>query len=400
MSTGKLAVVLMCVLGITSCASTPTTNDSQANLSPEEVRLTRSKVFSEISDTYTTWSKKLEGSESLRIYAPENYRDMMSSWKSAHDLFIEMRKDPNQVDSKHSVFSSETYAVAFRDRINSVEYNYSAIQGLKTQADVLLEPAMTQMAYLIEIEAGRYFKHAMNNLNRSYQRLFEYLVVSEVEHAESYQDIFLDNAKTLEVRVIEAIYVKPLEQRLLDLSKARHNVLAPVSFGYVEQGIKELGNYVSHSPRHFDDIQQQVDRINFQFRRLESVVKEVTKLVSIEKSQFEPVVLEAESRLHKISSVAKGNDYRDQPLLAQSERIAHDVEALKRADRSKSLQKENEFLKKKVALLEKQNEAHVLATEQFTPDTQQVLDKAAQNKAEIEALKKLVSALQQQADNS
>ncbi|MCG9662056.1 hypothetical protein VME0621_01504 [Vibrio mediterranei] len=394
MSTRNLAVVLMCVLGVASCASTPTANESHANLTPEEVRQTRSRVFSEISDTYAEWSKKLEGADALRIYAPENYRDMMSSWKSAHDLFIEMRKDPTQVDAKHSVFSSETYAVGFRDRINSVEYNYKAIQGLKKQADVLLAPAMSQMAYLNKIEAGKYFRHAMNNLNRDYQRLFEYLVVSETEHAESYQETFLNNAVALEVRVIDAMYVKPLEQRLADLSRLKYNTLAPVSYGYVEQGTAELAKYVAKSPRSFSGIEHQVDQINFQFRRLEAVVAEVNKLINIEKSQFEPMVLEAESRLHKISSVAKGNDYRDQSLTAQSERIAHDVEQLRKADRSEALQKENQLLKQQIALLQEQN------TEGHSEDTQVALDRAEQNQADIEALKKLVSALQEKSDKS
>ncbi|GMQ46093.1 hypothetical protein [Vibrio sp. 10N] len=394
MSTRKLIVVLLCVLGVASCASTPPVNDARANLSPEELELTRNKEFEQLTATYAHWSKALEGAESLRIYAPENYREMMSSWKSAHDLFIEIRKDPNQIDKKHSVFSSETYAVGFRDRINTVEYNYRAIQGLKKQADELLAPAMVEMAYLNSIEAGRYFKHAMNTLNRDYRRLFEHLVVSEVDLATSYQERFLDHAKALEVRVIDAKYVKPLEQRLATLATARYNVLAPVSFGYVEQGIHELSEFVVQSPRAFTDIDEQVERIDFQFRRLESVVQEVTKLINVEKSQFEPFVLEAESRMYRISSAAKGNDYRDQSLSAQSNRIAHDVERLKAADNTQALKKENALLKQQIVLLKQQREDSVVPLE----DAQVAQDVAERNRAEIETLKKLVSALQEQAE--
>ncbi|GAL34912.1 ATPase [Vibrio maritimus] len=393
MSTRKLIVVLLCVLGVASCASTPPVNDARANLSPKELELTRNKEFEQLTVTYTYWSKALEGAESLRIYAPENYREMMSSWKSAHDLFIEIRKDPNQIDSKHSVFSSETYAVGFRDRINTVEYNYRAIQGLKKQADELLAPAMTEMAYLQKIEAGRYFKHAMNTLSRDYQRLFEHLVVSEVDLATSYQERFLNHAKALEIRVIDAKYVKPLEQKLATLASARYNVLAPVSFGYVEQGIRELSEFVTQSPRAFVEIDEQVERIDFQFRRLESVVQEVTKLINVEKSQFEPFVLEAESRMHHISSAAKGNDYRDQSLSAQSNRIAHDVERLKAADNTRALKKENALLKQQIALLQQQRHDSGVSEE-----AQVAQDVAAQNRAEIEALKKLVGALQKQAE--
>lgn len=393
MSTRKLIVVLLCVLGVASCASTPPVNDARANLSPKELELTRNKEFEQLTATYTYWSKALEGAESLRIYAPENYREMMSSWKSAHDLFIEIRKDPNQIDNKHSVFSSETYAVGFRDRINTVEYNYRAIQGLKKQADELLAPAMTEMIYLQKIEAGRYFKHAMNTLSRDYQRLFEHLVVSEVDLATSYQERFLNHAKALEIRVIDAKYVKPLEQKLATLASARYNVLAPVSFGYVEQGIHELSEFVTQSPRAFVEIDEQVERIDFQFRRLESVVQEVTKLINVEKSQFEPFVLEAETRMHHISSAAKGNDYRDQSLSAQSSRIAHDVERLKAADNTRALKKENALLKQQITLLQKRSDSVV------SPDEAQVAqDVAAQNRAEIETLKKLVSALQEQAE--
>ncbi|GAL20373.1 ATPase [Vibrio maritimus] len=137
------------------------------------------------------------------------------------------------------------------------------------------------------------------------------------------------NAKALEIRVIDAKYVKPLQEQLATLASARYNILAPVSYGYVEQGINELAEFVTQSPRAFTEIDEQVDRIQFQFRRLESVVQEVTKLINVEKSQYEPFVLEAESRMYLISSAAKGNDYRDQSLSAQSNRIAHDVERLR-----------------------------------------------------------------------
>ncbi|MCW8345025.1 hypothetical protein MD535_03145 [Vibrio sp. ZSDZ65] len=394
MSTRKAVVVLMCVLGITSCASTPTAVERDPNLSPEQIQQAQNQVYQDVLKTHSMWASQLEDAESLRIYAPENYRDMMSSWKDAHELFIEMRKDPSQVDVKHSVFSSETYAIAFRDRINSVEYNFTAIQRLKKQADELLEPAMTQMAYLRKIEAAKYFRHATTSVTREYERLFEYLVVSEVDRAESYQAIFLEKSMALEVRVIDAIYVEPLAQKLSSLSKARYNVMAPISFSYVEQGILELRQFVSQSPRDFETIEHDVDSINFQFRRLEAIVSEVTKLSNVEKSNFEPLVLDAESRLHKISIAAKGNDYRDQDLTSQSERIAHDVEMLNKADQSIALRKENALLKQKLALLEMQRGDVQSANDQVVSDA---MDKAANNRAEIENLKKLVSALQEQA---
>ncbi|MGR5488262.1 hypothetical protein, partial [Vibrio alfacsensis] len=87
-------------------------------------------------------------------------------------------------------------------------------------------------------------------------------------------------------------------------------------------------------------------------------------------------------------------DYRDQSLTAQSERIAHDVEQLRKADRSEALQKENQLLKQQIALLQEQN------TEGQSEDTQVALDRAEQNQADIEALKKLVSALQEKSDKS
>lgn len=394
MSTRKSMVVLLCALGVASCASTPSVNDARANLSPEELQQTRGKEYEQLSATFDYWAKALEGAESLRVYAPENYREMMSSWKSAHALFVEIRKDPNQIDAKHSVFSSETYAVGFRDRINSVEYNYKAIQGLKKQADELLAPAMTEMAYLNSIEASRYFKHAMNTMNRDYQRLFEHLVVSEVEHASSAQDRFLVNAKALEIRVIDAKYVKPLQEQLAKLASAKYNILAPVSYGYVEQGINELAEFVTQSPRAFTEIDEQVDRIQFQFRRLESVVQEVTKLINVEKSQYEPFVLEAESRMYRISSAAKGNDYRDQSLSAQSNRIAHDVERLRAADNTEALKKENALLKQQIALLQQQQSDGSVPSEK----AKAAQNTAAENRAEIEALKKLVSALQEKAE--
>jgi hypothetical protein len=97
--------------------------------------------------------------------------------------------------------------------------------------------------------------------------------------------------------------------------------------------------------------------------------------------------------MHHISSAAKGNDYRDQSLSAQSNRIAHDVERLKAADNTLALKKENALLKQQIALLQQRSET-VVSSE----DAHVAQDVAAQNRAEIETLKKLVSALQEQAE--
>ncbi|MCJ2377546.1 hypothetical protein LNL84_11950 [Vibrio sp. ZSDZ34] len=389
--------ILILALGLVGCASAPSKTDLQSNLSAEALAEFRSQQYQELAKVHAQWSTSLEGVEFLKIYAPENYREMMSAWKNAHQLFIEVRKDPSQVDSKHSVFSSDTYSIAFMDRINTVEYHFNAIQRLKVRADKILGPAIEEMDYLNSLNARQYYRYAYDSAYKDYERLFEYLVVGEDEQAASSQETFLSKAKALEVRVVLATYAVPLQQEVDVLSKAKYHELAPLSFGRVEGEIAKLVRMIEKDPRSFALFKQQVDSANFELRRLNVVVAAVKKMIDIEKSKFEPIVLQSESQLHAISIAATGNDYRDQSLEQQSERIMADVESLRNADEAKRLTKENTLLKERIALLEQQTEQQAIIVSQTSSHSELMRAQMDRNEEQIQTLERLVSSLKKQA---
>ncbi|CAH0526389.1 hypothetical protein [Vibrio hippocampi] len=381
----KHVILVISTMTLFSCAST-SEPETQPESSVVQKDVVANREYQAITETHQHWSQTLEGAGDLELYAPENYREMMSVWKNAHGHFLDIRKDPSQLNRKHSMFSSETYAVAFRDRINTVEHHYKAILKLKQQADQVLAPAMVEYAYLEQLEASQYFKYAMSSLTEEYQRLFEYLVIAEEDRAKQEQTLWLGRANALEVRVIDTIYVAPLVQRLEQLELEDYHRLAPITYANVTHDIEELGQFVSQKPRAFEEIKHQAARIRFQTRRLEVVAKQVKQLSSVSKGQFEPIVLEMEARLHKISANLKGEDYRDHDFATHSEWIVHDIDRLKQDGRVDTLLTENQRLKQQIALLEQQL-AH---SKTFSLDA----SASALNNDEIEALKKLVSSMQ------
>lgn len=386
----KHVILVIGTMTLFACAST-TESDVKPEHNAGKQEIAIGQEYQVIEQTHQKWSQALEGVGELELYARENYREMMSVWKNAHELFLDIRKDPAQLHRKHSMFSSETYAIAFRDRINTVEYHYNAIHKLKQQADIVLAPAIVEYSYLEQLQAKKYYKYAMNSLTEEYQRLFEYLVINEVETAEQEKTLWLTRAKALEIRVIHTIYVQPLVERLEQLALENYHRLAPTTYANVIHDIEELDQFVSQKPRAFEEIKHKAARISFQTRRLEVVAKQVQQLSNVAKGQFEPIVLQMEARLHKIATSIKAEDYRDHDFATHSEWIVHDIDRLKQDSRVDTLMTENQRLQQKIDLLEQQL-ANSTAYQSGTMG-------AALNNDEIEALKKLVSSMQELAPN-
>lgn len=351
-NTGKVVSVLLMAALLGGCST------------PEGGSLNTSGVDAETAvghtqETYRSWRDKIVKAEPLMIYAPNKYASMMESWQRADVLYKDMVATPATAQKSYSLFSSGTYLDRFYAEIAVIEANYNELVGLKDVADEVLEPAITQMAYLNSIDANAHYRSEFVRLNRFYAKLFSLIESGEFSEAREEQQEFLARAHSLEVRVIKRVYIAPEEEALRQLWRDDVRYYAPLSFARVEQEIDTAKALIDKSPRAFDTINQSVSAIKFELAHAENTANEVKALRELNRDEYEGYILGIEDKLLAISSAANGSDLRDLPLSEQVRLIEAGIVKIRQREGEHPLPKHDELnsdqLVKLQLILQQQN---------------------------------------------
>ncbi|MEZ8193827.1 hypothetical protein [Vibrio cortegadensis] len=392
----KTAVALCMILGVSGCQSTSESVGSKSETNQEGVELFTS-AFEVSQAQYQKWETELQGFEGLKIYAPENFSELNSAWKEASEIYQELRVEPSKINKSYSMFSSETYAEALTEQLSIVEASYQALTALKAKADTILADAIAQMDYLETIEADKIYNRQFNSLYRKYKALFEYVVVDELEEAQEAQVEFLNQAKSLEIKVVQKKFIQPLKVRLVQLRKNDLNDIAVTSFATAAAQIKLAESTVTANPRDLKSIEGAVAAANFELEHVKNVAHQVKLLASVEDEHFEPAVLEIENRLLAISKAVDGSDYRDQVLRVQAKKIVASIESLHNEDQTESLQKQLKVLTSELAEAKLQNERNVTLLAEQVKQKDLLTSQVSRSEAHIQSLEELVANFKNQA---
>lgn len=384
------------ILGVSGCQSTSESVGSKSETNQEGVELFTS-AFEVSQAQYQKWETELQGFEGLKIYAPENFSELNSAWKEASEIYQELRVEPSKINKSYSMFSSETYAEALTEQLSIVEASYQALTALKAKADTILADAIAQMDYLETIEADKIYNRQFNSLYRKYKALFEYVVVDELEEAQEAQVEFLNQAKSLEIKVVQKKFIQPLKVRLVQLRKNDLNDIAVTSFATAAAQIKLAESTVTANPRDLKSIEGAVAAANFELEHVKNVAHQVKLLASVEDEHFEPAVLEIENRLLAISKAVDGSDYRDQVLRVQAKKIVASIESLHNEDQTESLQKQLKALTSELAEAKLQNERNVTLLAEQVKQKDLLTSQVSRSEAHIQSLEELVANFKSQA---
>ena len=316
---GKVASMVLLAALLAGCASTP---DNDSGLSSE---VNVESVLQSASKVHRHWRNTLVDAEGLKLYAPERYATMMESWQRADNLFKDIQSSPELANQSYSLFSSVTYLDRFYGDIEVVENNHTELVELKKIADRVLEPAMTQLAYLNSIDANAHYRSEFVRLNRFYGNLFAFVARGDLNRAREEQTEFLSRAHSLEVRVIKRIYITPQEEALRQLRREDVRYYAPLSYARVEEEIKAGKDLIDKQPRAFDAINQVVSAIEFELAHAAHIAEEVKYLRDRNRDEYESYILVMEGKLLGISKALNDSDLRDQPLAEQAKRLSEEA---------------------------------------------------------------------------
>ncbi|WEM43312.1 hypothetical protein PTW35_05830 [Photobacterium sp. DA100] len=316
---GKVASMVVLATLLAGCAGTP---DSNNELSTE---VNVESVLHSANKVHRHWRNTLVDAEGLKLYAPDKYATMMESWQRADNLFKDIQSTPDLATQSYSLFSSVTYLDRFYNDIEVVESNHAELMGLKKIADKVLEPAMTQLAYLNSIDANAHYRSEFVRLNRFYSNLFAFVARGDLNRAREEQTEFLSRAHSLEVRVIKRIYITPQEEALRQLRREDVRYYAPLSYTKVEEEIKAGKTLIDNSPRAFDAINQVVSAIEFELAHAAHIAEEVKYLRDRNRDEYESYILTIEAKLLSISQALNDSDLRDQPLAEQAKQLSSQV---------------------------------------------------------------------------
>lgn len=336
----KCALIIVTGVALTACGSSSTKPAEVGGSAPVDESIQAEGVYEAAKADYELWLKKLKDIEPLELYSKSLYKDTLSAWAKAVDVYGDFADDPAKAIKDFSIFSSGTYADEFNEKLAIVKINHAKLLALKGKADIILSDSIDQMEYLDSIEAETHFKQNYRSVKSAYITLFAYVADKDIGDAQNKQAAFLNTAKKLEIKVILKINIVPLEEEVALLKKNGLGTLAPISFNKTNAELSLASSEVENNPRNKDVIKEMTDKVKFEINHTTQVANEVQRLRKTSNLKFEAVALEIENRLLDISKAINESDFRDKPVRVQTAMIVELIEALTDSEAQTKLENE------------------------------------------------------------
>ncbi|OUR75186.1 hypothetical protein A9Q77_04105, partial [Marinomonas sp. 42_23_T18] len=199
----KCALIIVTGVALTACGSSSTKPAQVAgSVTPVDESVQAEGVYEAAKADYELWLQKLKDIEPLELYSKSFYKDTLSAWAEAVDVYSDFADDPAKAIKDFSIFSSGTYADEFNEKLAIVKTKHEKLLQLKERADTILADSIDQMEYLDSIEAETHFKQNYRSVKTAYVALFAYVADKDIGDAQNKQVAFLNTAKKLEIKVI------------------------------------------------------------------------------------------------------------------------------------------------------------------------------------------------------
>ncbi|WP_052702310.1 hypothetical protein [Marinomonas sp. S3726] len=400
----KCALVIVTGAALTACGSSSTKPAEVAgSISPVDESVQAESIYNTAKADYELWLGKMKEIEPLELYSKSIYKETLSSWAKAVDVYEDFADDPAKAVKDYSIFSSGTYAEEYNEKLAIVKVNHAKLLDLKDKADTILADSIDQMEYLDSIEAEKHFKQNYRTVKNAYVALFAYVADNDIGDAQNKQAAFLNTAKKLEIRVVLKVNIEPLEKEAAQLKKSGIATLAPISYNKVTAELTLATSEVENNARNQEVILAATKKVKFEIDHTTQIANEVQRLRSTSNLKFEAVALEVENRLLEISKAIDGSDFRDKPVRVQKDMIVDLIEELTNTDNATRLENEVASLKAKLeasqnklsqeetSLAEANKQQEVLrerieSLQQQLTLKQSLIDKLTQDLADQEAL--------------
>ena len=308
------------------------------------------------------WLSILMRSKALKVYSSDLYEDLLTSWNKAVEIHALIGSDPVKAKQRYSAFSSATYTDAYAEHLAAVAKKYDQIMELKSEADLILTNAITQMKYLDKINAATYLPDEYRELYIDYSTLFAYVegtaVVDDDDamgvDIDTEQELFMDNAKAFEARVVVAKYISPLQKQLDSLTEEGLNKKVAISFARTKAEITSASKIIKAHTRDSDVINDALTKAQFEMTRVTNISNEVKLLTNVEDEQYEQIVLNFEDSLLAVSTAINGADLRDKTLSEQTTLIVDAIKQLRDGKEAELLNAKTDTLNEEIAQLNQQ----------------------------------------------
>lgn len=345
----KCALVIVTGATLAACGSSSTKPAEVAgSVTPVDESVQAEGIYDAAKADYELWLKKLKDIEPLELYSKSLYKETLSAWAKAVDVYGDFADEPAKAVKDYSIFSSGTYADEFNEKLAIVKTKHEKLLQLKENADTILADSIDQMDYLDSIEAEKYFKQNYRSVKTAYVALFAYVADKDIADAQNKQAAFLSTAKKLEIKVVLKVNIEPLEKEVALLKKNGLGTLAPISFNKAQAELALATNEVENNARNEDVIKKATDKVKFEIDHTTQVANEVQRLRSTSNLKFEAVALEIENRLLEISKAINDSDFRNKSVRVQTDMIVELIEELTDTDAQTELENEIASLESKL----------------------------------------------------
>lgn len=318
----NLIPVLAILLGITGCQSTT------EQVTTIQTNTQETNAYEQSKLAYNTWFKTINESKQLEFYSSDLYSHLLSSWKKTTEIYDELSINPAKATESYSLFSSVTYVKKFNDTLKEVNSDYEKLLKLEETSKTTLSASIGQLKYLNSMDVATLFPDRYKIIYEDYSELFELIAENEIGNAKAKQIMFLKKTKKLEIDIVLAKYITPLEKELELLHKDSADTRAALSYSRVKTELKAAVEVVNAEPRNLQLIEQITKKVKFELAHVKHIVNEVKLLSKVKNNRFESRVLDFENKLLSISSALSRSDYREYSTQKQVDLIISSIKEL------------------------------------------------------------------------
>jgi len=256
-------------------------------------------------------------SNNVELYSPQQMYQARSALAEARRYSKRFQSDPESVNSSISLFFGDSMGGKALSLIAQANDALTRAEDNKQQADAIFADANENFVWLKKFQAPVHFRYEYQDLERTQQRLVEYVANGQSDKATQGLPRLLLEQRALETAAAQRFYLYELGERVDWQEHAAVGRYASLSYSNALSSLNKAKAVVAQNTRDEAAILAAKQEAEFAFEIANAVAVDMQKLVNMDRKEMERWLLLLTTKLNAMATVIGANDVRNHELMTQ-----------------------------------------------------------------------------------
>lgn len=256
-------------------------------------------------------------SNNVDVYAPTQMAVAKDALAEARRYSDRFQADPDNVNRSISLFFGDSMGDKALALIAKANTALEQAENNKQQADAIFGAANENFVWLKTFQAPAHFTDEYEELERTQQRLIEYVADGNPEAARQGLPRLLKEQRSLEIAAAQRFYLNDLTQNLARANGGTVDRFAPLSYSAAIGALNQANGVIAQNPRDEAAVLQAKANAEFSFAVAGAVATDMQNLSTMDHREMERWLILLETKLFELGTTLGAADVRDHPLLQQ-----------------------------------------------------------------------------------